>query len=116
VNAGHNPPYMLRAGNGALEELAAGGTIIGMFPCTAYEEASVALGADDVLFAFTDGVTEALNPAGVEFGEERLRDLLRRVHHLEADEMSAQIANELKGWMADAPRHDDLTFVLMKVK
>lgn len=69
VNAGHNPPYLVRSlgntsGNGldsAIEELRTGGTIIGMFPSASYEEATVDLHSGDVLLAFTDGVTEALN-------------------------------------------------------
>lgn len=65
---------------------------------------------------FTDGVTEALNPSEEEFGEERLKHLLRRLIDLPLEEISARIAGELKGWIQDAAQYDDLTFVLMKVK
>ena len=90
VNAGHNLPWLVRRLNGAqnsgagasIEELAAGGMIIGMFPFASYEESVVDLHAGDVLMAFTDGVPEALNPAEEEFGEDRLKELLRRVAHL----------------------------------
>ncbi|MGC2661347.1 MAG: ADOP family duplicated permease [Bryobacteraceae bacterium] len=124
VNAGHNPPYLVRAltsqekangSGGAIEELATGGMIIGMFPAARYEEATVDLNSGDVLLAFTDGVTEALNPAQEEFGEERLKALVRRVAHLPATEMTPLIAQELRDWIADAPQHDDLTFLVMKV-
>lgn len=67
------------------------------------------------MLAFTDGVTEALNPADEEFGEERLKNLLCRVAHLPAKEIISRIANELHGWIADAPQHDDLTFIVMKI-
>ena len=70
----------------------------------------------DVLIVFTDGVTEALNPADEEFGEDRLKEVLRAVVALPVEEMSAQIALELKNWIQDAAQYDDLTFVLMKVK
>ena len=50
-----------------------------------------------------------------EFGEERLKEVLRRTVHLPVKEMSAQILKELKDWMGDAAQFDDLTFVLMKV-
>jgi sigma-B regulation protein RsbU (phosphoserine phosphatase) len=117
VNAGHNAPYLLRAGgDSAVEELTTGGTIIGMFPQTHYEEGTLALHSGDVLIVFTDGVTEALNPGDEEFGEERLKDLLRRVVGFPVEEMSARIAEELKNWIQDAAQYDDLTFVLMKVK
>jgi serine phosphatase RsbU (regulator of sigma subunit) len=116
VNAGHNPPYLLRAGGEAIEELTAGGTIIGMFPCADYGEAVLALRAGDLLFAFTDGVTDALNPAGEEFGEERLKRLLVEVRRLPAEEMGARVAAELKRWIAGAAQYDDLTFVLARLK
>ncbi len=124
VNAGHNPPYLVRAletpsyghePGTAIEELATGGIIIGMFPFARYEEATVDLRPGDVLVAFTDGVTEALNPNEEEFGEERLKDLLRRVAHLPINEITSSIARELRNWIAEAPQHDDLTFVVMKV-
>ena len=73
VNAGHNPPYLLRpaAGQSAgssdelpeIRELTIGGTVLGLFPQMTYEEATVQLQSGDVLVAFTDGVTEALNAA-----------------------------------------------------
>jgi sigma-B regulation protein RsbU (phosphoserine phosphatase) len=68
-----------------------------------------------VLLAFSDGVTEAHNPQQEEFDEEPLKDLLRRAAVLPIQEMAAKILDELKVWMADAPQHDDLTFILMRV-
>ncbi len=115
VNAGHNPPFLLRH-DGAIEELSAGGAIIGMFPALRYEEATVEMHAGDVLLAFSDGVPEAHDPAGEEFGEERLQELLRRMAHLPVSEMSSSILDELKKWMSDAEQYDDLTFIVMKVQ
>ena len=130
VNAGHNPPYLIRAlrlnpeGNDSstpigsiapIKELTTGGMIIGMFPFASYEEAVVDLQSGDVLMAFTDGVTEALNPAEEEFGEEHLKELILRVAHLPVAEITTAIAKELRDWIADAPQHDDLTFIVMKV-
>ena len=65
--------------------------------------------------SFTDGVPEALNPSEEEFGEDRLKDLLSRVAHLPAEEMSLRISEEVKNWIRDAPQYDDLTFIVMKV-
>ena len=116
VNAGHNAPYLLRNGGGrTVEELTTGGTIIGMFPQTRYEEGTLALHAGDVLIVFSDGVTEALIWADEEFGEDRLERGPRAVAALPVEEMSAQIALELSG-IQDAAQYDDLTLVLMKVK
>jgi sigma-B regulation protein RsbU (phosphoserine phosphatase) len=118
VNAGHNPPFLFHVSDAGVEvqELPAGGTVIGLFPQADYEEGLIALRPGDLLAVFTDGVTEALSPAEEEFGEERLKHLLRNVVHLPVDEISARISQELKSWIRDAAQYDDLTFVLLKVK
>jgi sigma-B regulation protein RsbU (phosphoserine phosphatase) len=124
VNAGHNPPYLFRAGrrstaDGAssdIEQLSVGGPVVGMFPEMAYEEATVELYAGDVLLVFTDGVPEAHNPDDEEFGDERLQQLLRQTAHLSADEIGARISAEMKDWIGDAEQYDDLTFIVMKVR
>ncbi len=120
VNAGHNPPYLLRteaaAAQVGVEELATGGMVIGLFAQASYEEAKVDLKSGDVLVAFTDGVTEALNTGEEEFGEERLKELLKSVAHLPVGEMSTRITSALREWIGDAPQHDDLTFLVLKVK
>jgi serine phosphatase RsbU (regulator of sigma subunit) len=129
VNAGHNPPYLIRsvdarggdatgitAGEAAdIQELSVGGTVIGLFPDMSYQEGAVHLRSGDVLVAFTDGVTEALNAADQEFGEERLKALLRTVVHLPAPEISARLTQALRTWIEDTAQYDDLTFVVMKV-
>ncbi len=101
VNAGHNPPYLLRRASGGVDvtELTAGGTVLGMFPEVDYEEAAVDLSPGDLLVAFTDGVTEALNPAGEEFGEERLKDLLRGAIGVPAETVSATLAERMRDWI-----------------
>jgi serine phosphatase RsbU (regulator of sigma subunit) len=124
VNAGHNPPYLLRASDGSasvggpasIEELSVGGTVVGMFPAMAYEEGIVHLHPGDVLLVFTDGVPEAHSPDNEEFGDERLRALLRDVAHLAAHEISARISTEMSRWIRDAEQYDDLTYVVMKVR
>ena len=124
VNAGHNAPYLLRAGRRStagsappeIEELSVGGTVVGMFPEMEYEEATVELCPGDVLLAFTDGVPEAHNPENEEFGEERLQQLLRQTAHLPANEISARLSDEMKDWIRDAEQYDDLTFIVMKVR
>jgi predicted permease len=124
VNAGHNAPYLLRAGQRSttdagspeIEQLSVGGTVVGMFPEMSYEEATVELCAGDVILAFTDGVPEAHNAEDEEFGEERLQQLLRQTAHLPADEISARLSQEMKNWIRDAEQYDDLTFIVMKVR
>ena len=124
VNAGHNPPYLLRAerrstadtASAEIEQLSVGGTVVGMFPEMEYEEATVELWPGDVLLIFTDGVPEAHNPEDEEFGEERLQQLLRQTAHLPANEISARLSDEMKDWIRDAEQYDDLTFIVMKVR
>jgi sigma-B regulation protein RsbU (phosphoserine phosphatase) len=127
VNAGHNPPYLVRPGierpagsvdysHSEIQELSVGGAVVGMFPEMSYEEATIDVQPGDVLVAFTDGVTEAQSPDELEFGEERLQEVLRLVAHLPVQEISARISDELRNWIKDAAQYDDLTFIVMKVR
>jgi predicted permease len=121
VNAGHNPPYLVRPRSDAsdlgfdIRELTIGGTVLGMFPEMTYEEATVDLQSGDVLLAFTDGVTEALNVAEEEFGEARLKEVIVGAMHLTAAEISAKLSEALRMWIRDTAQYDDLTFVVLKV-
>ena len=72
VNAGHNPPVLMRR-DGSIERLETGGAPVGMFPHWSYELDAVELNPGDLLLAYTDGVIEALSPAGDEWGVEGIR-------------------------------------------
>jgi serine phosphatase RsbU (regulator of sigma subunit) len=117
VNAGHNPPLLVRSADGAAEiiELPAGGTVLGLFPDIECQEADIELQPGDLLVAFTDGVTDALNPAGEEFGDSRLKNILRRAVGASAGEMSQRLAVAMREWMGNAEQHDDLTFIVVAV-
>ncbi len=71
ANAGHNPPLLLR-GNGGVERLTEGGVVMGVFADAAFAQAELPWSPGDRLVFFTDGITEAANADGEEFGEERL--------------------------------------------
>jgi sigma-B regulation protein RsbU (phosphoserine phosphatase) len=64
---------------------------------------------------FTDGVTDALNTNGEEFGDERLKELLRRAVGAAAEDVSSRLADTMKEWIGGAEQHDDLTFVVATV-
>ncbi|MBI4904033.1 MAG: SpoIIE family protein phosphatase [Acidobacteria bacterium] len=113
VNAGHNPPYLLREGKE--ETLPRTGLVIGMFDKALYEERSLSLRQGDLLFVFTDGLTEARNASGEDFGEERLVDLLKNCAAEPADAVAAHVSEGVKLWMGETPAHDDITFLVMKV-
>jgi len=117
INAGHNPPYLARSTETGMEitELGAGGPPLGLFPEIQYEEADLELRPGDLIVAFTDGVPEALNGEGEEFGEERLKELLRGSGGRGAEEISARISSQVRDWMGAAEQHDDVTIVVMKV-
>jgi sigma-B regulation protein RsbU (phosphoserine phosphatase) len=76
ANAGHNPLLVMRE-DGRLERLGATGVVLGVFPDAAYEDASVAFGPGDRLICYTDGITEAENHDGLDFGEDRLIAAIR---------------------------------------
>jgi phosphoserine phosphatase RsbU/P len=87
-----------------------GGTVIGLFPQSSYEESVLDLQPGDVLIAF--GSSE---PQRGRVRDERLKNLLRQSSHLPVGEMASMIASALKTWIGDAPQYDDLTFILVKV-
>jgi sigma-B regulation protein RsbU (phosphoserine phosphatase) len=77
LNAGHNPPFLLRAAGGEPERLEATGMLLGLFPDASYRKGEARLAPGDLLVVFSDGVSEAFNEEGEEFGEDRLLDVLR---------------------------------------
>lgn len=96
--------------------LKTGGTVVGLFDPCLYEQETIQLESGDILVAYTDGVTEALNTAGEEFGEHRLQDAIARTAHLRADQVCDLLVREVESWCDGAPQHDDLTLLIMKVK
>ena len=116
VNAGHNPPLYLGAnGIKKVRRLTAGGLIAGAFEYSKYEQETLELQPNDLLFLYTDGLTEAMNREGEEFGETRVEEMLTASAHLSAQEIRDQIAARVKQWCRGAGLYDDLTFVVMKV-
>lgn len=94
TNAGHNPPMLMRR-NGECERLDEGGPVIGAFTRSRYDQREIELSAGDKLLVFTDGVTEARDESGEEFGEERLRHCLRSYRGGNAAELRTLILNEV---------------------
>jgi sigma-B regulation protein RsbU (phosphoserine phosphatase) len=114
VSAGHNPPYLLHA-NGKIERLEAGGLILGVLKTAIpYEEGEARFGPGDILLMFTDGVSEAMNKAGEEFGEDRLEKCLRGAAHSPAAEIITRIVDDVKRHSAGAPQSDDITLLALK--
>ena len=117
VNAGHNPPLYLQAdGNSEFQQLTAGGLVAGAFEHASYEQEIVQMKRNDLLFLYTDGLTEALNVDGEEFGTGRTMDTLKSVASLSVEQIRDVIVRRVKEWCAGMSLYDDLTFVVMKVK
>ena len=97
-------------------KLTTGGMALGLFDGSCYEQETVQLRPGDLLFCYTDGVTEALNVEGEEFGEARLQALLCTFAHLPAEEVRAAVVERVLAWCRGTPQHDDVTFVVLKVR
>lgn len=114
ANAGHLPPMLFR-NSGEVLRLPAGGMVLGMFPDAVYKQAELDLHTGDVLVIFSDGVSEALNEAEEEFGEERLQQVVQAHLHLSAVAIQEALLQSVADFVGTAPQHDDLTMVITRV-
>ncbi len=113
INAGHNPALIAHAA-GTLEQLASGGLPLGIMPDASYREGRTQLQPGDVLVAYSDGVTETQNPAGEEFGEVRLQEVLWKNVELTAAGIRDKIEDALTKFAQGTPAVDDITLVIVK--
>jgi sigma-B regulation protein RsbU (phosphoserine phosphatase) len=118
VNAGHNDP-ILRRTSGQIERLSIGGPPFGLplFTETAvpYPSGRVQLQAGDLLFIFTDGVVEAIDGEGKEYGEARLVPCIQRAPLESADELLKRVMAEVNSFVGYARQHDDITCLVLRV-
>jgi sigma-B regulation protein RsbU (phosphoserine phosphatase) len=114
VNAGHNPPLLIRS-DGSLERLDAGGIILGMMKTTTpYQEGCVSFHPGDVLFLFTDGVSEAMNEYGEEFTEEQLVQVVLAHHAKSTQEIITAVRSALAQHTRGTPQSDDITMLVLR--
>jgi sigma-B regulation protein RsbU (phosphoserine phosphatase) len=113
TNAGHNPPLVLEP-DGAARFIERGGLPLGMFRDTRYYEYYMPIEQGQVLVFYTDGVTEAQNPAGEEYGRERLVEAVRASRHLKSSELIQVIQRDVLEWTDGRGAHDDITFFIIK--
>lgn len=114
VNAGHNPPLVLRR-SGEAEMLPGGGLILGVLRDAPYERMQARLGEGDVLVLYSDGVTEAENPAtGEQFGEQRLLEALAPAAGAAPEEMIARVRAAVERFAGSVSGSDDFTLVVAK--
>ncbi|MCP4580756.1 MAG: SpoIIE family protein phosphatase [candidate division Zixibacteria bacterium] len=115
VNAGHNPPYVMR-NDGRIEELDKGGLILGALPNMTYEQGTVDLNAGDLILLFTDGVSEAENAADDMFGEDRIIKFLQASAGLSVDDILRNLETEVEKFIEDVPLTDDFTALVARVE
>jgi sigma-B regulation protein RsbU (phosphoserine phosphatase) len=114
VNAGHNPPHLLRS-DGTVSELPfSKNTIVGVFDDLEYKEETLQLEQGDTLMMFTDGVTEAADAEFNEFGAERLDNILRQQVHASSRQTVDAIKAGIKEFVGDAEQSDDITMLVVK--
>jgi len=113
VNGGHNPPMVFR--NGDVLRLEDGGPVVGLFKAARYSQAKLELAAGDVLLLYTDGISEAMNAADEEWGEERMIEAVRACQSRPALEMIDDLMGAADAFVAGAPQHDDMTIMVVKV-
>jgi sigma-B regulation protein RsbU (phosphoserine phosphatase) len=114
TNAGHNAPALVRA-DGSVERLSTGGTILGAFDSASFDEGRVTLREGDVLVLFSDGITEAFDAAGEEYGEARLAAFAAARRAESVNNIHQSIFDEVDKWSNAAERDDDQTLVILKV-
>ncbi len=115
VNAGHNPPYLLRGDK--IIKLTKGGIILGVVKTFApYIFEEVELKKDDVLLLYTDGVSEALNLEFQEYSEERLETVAKRLMDKSADEILNGIKEDVQIFTQGNQQSDDITMIVIKVR
>lgn len=124
AGAGHNPPLLLRASGAqgrdaraSVERLEAGGIMLGVLDGLAYPTAEVTLEPGDLLVLYTDGVTEAQNDAGDQWGEERFVEALRRAGAaggVSCARLTETLVEEVRSFEGPHQRSDDVTLVLAR--
>ncbi|HVS03570.1 MAG TPA: SpoIIE family protein phosphatase [Thermoanaerobaculia bacterium] len=113
TNAGHNAVLLARR-EGEVELLKSNGLPLGLLPDAAYRQGDVVLAPGDLLLVYTDGVTEATNPDGEEFGIDRLVAVARRHAGSEIAAFSRGVEQELESFARGVPFADDRTLLLLR--
>jgi len=116
ANAGHEPLLLLR-GNGEVQWLDRGGTMLGAFPQVSYEESFVDLAPGDLLLFYTDGITDANSPEGEDFGRDRLVSVLRtREPEMSSHLLCRRLLEAVHDHCRRSSMEDDLTAIILQAR
>ena len=111
TNAGHNPPLLVHS-NGECVRLEAGGSVLGAFPDTCYAQDEIELSHGDRLVLFTDGLTEAVNESGEQFGEQEVIRVLRDNRHESAENLKEILFSVVEEFCGNTFRDDAALMVV----
>lgn len=114
ANAGHNPPLIYRAKDGAHEELYVTGAALGMMDGLEYEERQVAFQPGDILVMYTDGIVEAMNGKGELFGLKRLESSIKAAAHEPSKRLMEKILEDISLFSGTEEQSDDITVIVVK--
>ncbi len=115
INAGHNPPLIGRI-DGSVEQLGSGGFPLGIMPMAEYEIGETHLNSGEALVIYSDGVSEAANLKGEEFGMDRLSQVVQKNLAASASGLRDKVESSLSNFTQTAPAGDDITLVIVKKK
>ena len=113
TNAGHNPGLLVRA-DGTVQRLEANGLPLGLFPVVEYEKVEITLGPGDLVLLYTDGITEAANPRGDEFGLDRLQAVVQKYSQEPLVALAVAIETAVEVFVDGTPFGDDRTIVMLR--
>ncbi len=112
TNAGHNPPMVVTTSG--IRRLETGGLVLGLFEGATFDEETIAMNKGDVLLIYSDGVTEAMNEAGDEFGDDRLIELFQKRRGQSLDKTLDELMAAVKEFAGAALQNDDITMLLLR--
>jgi len=115
VNAGHNPPLLLKDNQFQWIKIKRG-LVLGGMEDMHYKEERLTLEKDEIIFLYTDGVTEALNPKNELFSEERLMDAANKSKCSCLKEFTVSMKAEIDAFACGAEQADDITMLAMLYK
>lgn len=113
ANAGHNRP-LLCGSDASIERLETAGLVLGAIASLDYEADRIDIEPGSVLLIYSDGVTEAMNDARAEYGEDRLATVLVESREKSADAILKRITDDVAAHAGDTPQHDDMTLLVIK--
>ncbi|MBA3975608.1 MAG: hypothetical protein C0504_15480 [Candidatus Solibacter sp.] len=113
TSAGHNPALLVRS-DGSFEWLDVRGIALGLVRQADYPVGAGRLLEGDILVIYSDGITEAFNPAGDEYGEQRMLELIARNRSAPAQDILNTLFEDVTAFAGAAPQHDDMTAIVLK--